>query len=137
MHKQIALRFLPPDENVPSDLPEELRFRPIGLAAYTAKRFDGGEFVAVWGCGGIVDGELMTSPTAAAAVKRGAAYTTKRWGECPVLLVEIKHKKTAYETSACATCSTPRTDAWCSSAVEAPNLSTPRPARKCTATPRS
>jgi len=54
MHKQIALRFLPPDENVPSDLPEELRFRPIGLAAYTAKRFDGGEFVAVWGCGGIV-----------------------------------------------------------------------------------
>lgn len=60
-HKQIALHYLPPDENVPSDLPEKLRSRLIGLNAFVAKRSDGGEFVAVWGCGGIVDGELLTS----------------------------------------------------------------------------
>ena len=53
-HKQIALHYLPPDENVPSDLPEKLRSRLIGLNAFVAKRSDGGEFVAVWGCGGIV-----------------------------------------------------------------------------------
>jgi hypothetical protein len=85
MTTPITLRFLPPDENVPADLPagSSPGWYPdaVLLNSYAAERFDGASFFVAFGIGKVSNGELQGTPSAQAAFNRANAAARERWGK--------------------------------------------------------
>jgi hypothetical protein len=93
----IILRYLPPDKNVPSDLPPELSGAAICLQAFRVERHNEC-FLAGWACGEIVDGDIKISTTGKAVLNRMLAAHPHSDNKKPtVVVVEMRNEPTAWQ----------------------------------------